>query len=97
MLDVMLNIASLECLFMWQLVRRHAPELGAVIPLTGLFSIFITIFLGRQLGLADSLTSSFVGRSLSPPFAVPITRILGGLILTPLDTYDFSFLQTKRI
>jgi putative effector of murein hydrolase/sorbitol-specific phosphotransferase system component IIC len=60
------------------LVRRHAPELGAVIPLTGLFSIFITIFVGRQLGLADSLTSSFVGRSLSPPFTVPITRILGG-------------------
>lgn len=61
-----------------QIIKHHATEFGAVVPLAAIFSILITIIGGRQLGLHEFLTRSVAARSNTFAFAIPVTTAIGG-------------------
>lgn len=59
-------------------LRHHATEFGAVVPVSAIFSILVTILAGRQLGLHEFLTRSVAARSTTLAFAIPVTTAIGG-------------------
>ncbi|KAG0619340.1 hypothetical protein M758_4G132500 [Ceratodon purpureus] len=60
------------------MLRHHAAEFGAVVPVAAIFSILITMIAGRQLGLHEFLTRSVAARSTTLAFAIPVTNTIGG-------------------
>lgn len=60
------------------ILKHHATEFGAVVPLAAIFSILITIIGGRALGLHEFLTRSVAARSTTLAFAIPVTTAIGG-------------------
>jgi putative effector of murein hydrolase len=63
-----------------QVLRHHATEFGAVVPVAAIFSSLVTILAGRQLGLHEFLTRSVAARSTTLAFAIPVTTAIGGSI-----------------
>ncbi|GAQ85530.1 LrgB-like protein [Klebsormidium nitens] len=61
-----------------KLIRDHLPELGVVVPLSALFSLFSAAFLARRLRLDPALSASLAARFVSPQVAAPLAPLIGG-------------------